>query len=251
MTNLEIAKNISEHIGNYCSHWNLPLTRFAVKSDIPYMTLKRIMACSVQKIDINTVLKIAAATNSEIAEVIGVDMAYLDFYKTFASTPDYNKEILLQMLDLLERFRYSGQEHRLIPFTDLYQDREGYIISPELITSDGVDLSRMEKTTMNSNFEEGITYMGLRLPDDRLTPYFYQGEILLIRNCDPMENDIGVYAYRSEGYVRILIRKVKLDGDFTVLLPITGRGREYKFNHTRVLDYVNWVKLGIVAGVVR
>ena len=67
-----------------------------------------------------------------------------------------------------------------------------------------------------------------------MSPLYLKGHILLIRNDDPEDGDIGAYAWKDEGRVRMVFRRVKEEDRYTKLLPLTGRAE-----HT-VLIMTTW-----------
>ena len=80
-----------------------PFTRFAEKCGIPYMTVKRILSCDVQKIDIYTILCIARATRTPIMEILGDESENLELYKRISHISEYEKTILTNVLNILEK----------------------------------------------------------------------------------------------------------------------------------------------------
>lgn len=251
MTNLEINKNISDFIGAYCNKWNISVAKFAERCSIPYMTVKRIVACSVQKVDVYTIIRIAYATHTPIMEILGVDNENLELYKRITYLSDYEKNIISCVLDILEKVPISGTENKEIPFSDLEYDKTSYLIDPGLICPDSLDYSKMKKMTFRSSFCEGMTYCGFRLPDNRLNPYYFKGDILLIQNSEPMEGETGAFIWKDEGYIRLIFRKVHQNGRYTELQPINSRGQTYRIDNENVADLINWVKIGVVVGIIR
>ena len=49
----------------------------------------------------------------------------------------------------------------------------------------------------------------------------------------------------------MVFRRVKEEGRYTKLLPLTGRGRTYSIDNDSVADLMHWVKLGVVTGTIR
>lgn len=250
MTNLEINKNISDFIGAYCNKWNISVAKFAERCNIPYMTVKRIVACSVQKIDVYTVVRIAHATHTPLMEILGVDIENLELYKRITYLTDYDKNIISCVLDILEKLHISGRENREVPFSDLGYDKTSYLLDSTLVCPDSLDYSKMKKVTFRSTFSEGMTYCGLRLPDNRLNPYYFKGDILLIQNSEPMEGETGAFIWKEDGLIRLIFSKVHQNGRYTELRPINGLGRTYRIDNENVADLINWVKIGVVAGVI-
>ena len=78
--NREINQNVSDFIGNYCSKWNLSVSRFAEKCGIPYMTVKR-SSPAMCRIDIYTILCIARAHPHPHQEILGDESENLELYK--------------------------------------------------------------------------------------------------------------------------------------------------------------------------
>ena len=251
MPGQETNRNVAAYIGGYCSKWNISLNKFADKCGIPYMTIKRIMAEEVQKIDVSTVLRIAEATHSPLMEVLGVNTQNLELYRRIANISDYDRDVLLFLLTMLEKIRVSGRENRQIPCTCLLSDRKGYFLDENSFCSDCLDYSRMQKLSFRSSFEEGISYFGFRLPDNRLSPRFFQNDILLISGMEPSDGDLGVFAWKEEGCVRIIFRIIRNEGRFTRLLPINGRGKTYTIDNEDVSSLLCWVRLGVVTGMIR
>lgn len=251
LVNHEINQNVSDFIGNYCSKWNLSIAKFAEKCDIPYMTVKRIIALDVKKIDVYTILRIARATRTPIMEILGDHSENLELYKRISHISDYDRTVLTNVLNVLEKLHISGRECREIPYTDLKYDRTSYLLDPDLLRGDRLDDSRMEKLSFRSSFQEGMSYFGFRLPDNRMSPRYVKGNILLVLNDEPSDGEIGVYAWKDEGYIRLIFRQVREEGRYTKLLPLAGRGRTYVIDNENVADLMNWVKLGVVTGVIR
>lgn len=249
--NLEINKNISDFIGEYCSRWNISVAKFAERCNIPYMTVKRIMACDVQKIDVCTVLKIAQLTKAPIMEIVGMTGENLELYKRIFNISSHDRNIITAILNILEKLHISGKECREIPFTDLSYDKKSYLLDVKLFSCDRLDFDQMDKLTFRSSFLEGMVYFGFRVPDNRMNPVYFKGEVLLVLNDDPAEGEIGAYAWKEEGYVRLIFRRIKERGRFTELLPLTGRGRKYIIDNDSMTDLMNWVKIGVVKGVIR
>ncbi|MDO5346742.1 MAG: hypothetical protein Q4E91_13505 [Lachnospiraceae bacterium] len=250
MTNLEINKNISDFIGAYCNKWNLSVAKFAERCNIPYMTIKRIVACSVQKIDVYTVIRIAHATHTPLMEILGVDTENLELYKRITYLTDYDKNIISSILDILEKLHISGRENREIPYTDLDYDKTSYLLDSRLVCPDSLDYSKMKKVTFRSTFSEGMTYCGFRLPDNRLNPYYFKGDILLIQNSEPMEGETGAFLWKEDGFTRLIFSKVHQNGRYTELQPLNGLGRTYRIDNENVADLINWLKIGVVAGII-
>lgn len=251
LTNLEINQNISDFIGAYCNKWNLSIAKFAERCSIPYMTIKRIVSCSVQKIDVYTIIRIAQATHTPVMEILKIDTEHLELYKRITYLTDYDQMIISSVLDVLEKLHISGRENREIPFTDLDFDKTSYLLDPALICPDSLDYSKMKKVTCHSTFAEGMMYCGLRLPDNRLNPYYFKGDILLIQNSEPWEGETGAFIWKEDGFIRLIFRKVHQSGRYTLLQPLNGLGRTYRIDNDNVADLINWIKLGTVAGIIR
>ena len=251
LVNREINQNVSDFIGNYCSKWNLSVSRFAEKCGIPYMTVKRILSCDVQKIDIYTILCIARATRTPIMEILGDESENLELYKRISHISEYEKTILTNVLNIIEKLHVSGKECREIPCIDLLSDGISYLLDPDRLSGHRLNFDRTETISFRSSFAEGMSYFGFRLPDNRMSPLYLKGHILLIRNDDPEDGDIGAYAWKDEGRVRMVFRRVKEEDRYTKLLPLTGRGRTYSIDNDSVADLTHWVKLGVVTGTIR
>lgn len=251
LVNHEINQYVSDFIGNYCSKWNLSVAKFAEKCGIPYMTVKRIMSQDVQKIDVYTILRMGQATRTPIMEILGADSESLHLYKRISYASSYDRTVLNNVLNVLEKLHISGQECREIPYTDLNYDKTSYLLEADLLQSDRLDYSKMEKLTFRSSFAEGMSYFGFRLPDNRMSPRYLKGNILLVLNDEPADGEIGAYAWKDEGYIRLIFRQVKEQGRYTHLLPPAGRGRTYVIDNDSVADLMNWVKLGVVTGIIR
>ena len=250
MTNLEMNQNIANFIGNYCTKWNVTVSKFAEKCNIPYMTIKRIMSCNVQKIDVYTITKIAEATRSPIPEILGIYNKNMELYKRIGCSTSYDKQIIINLLNILEKLHISGSEGREIPFADLKQDKKSYILDNKLLSSDKLDFSKMEHIAFRSSFAEGFIYFGFRLPDNQLHPHFHKNDILLAVNDDPAEGEIGIFAWKEEGYIRLIFRKVQYKQHLLELLSITGRGTKYTIDTEDMAQLMKWVVLGVVVGVI-
>ena len=251
MTNLEINRNIADFIGGYCAQWNLSASKFAEKCDVPYMTIKRILACNVQKIDVCTVIRIAQATRSSIMEILKIENEYPGRYRRFTCAASRDRDVILSVMDVLEKLHLSGNECREIPYMDLAYDRASFLIDASLFRSDGLDTEKMEKITFRSSFSQGMSYYGFRLPNYSLHPYFLKGNTLLVINAEPQDGEIGAYAWKDQGYVRLIFRRVKENGHLIELLPINNLGRKYTIDKDNITDMLNWVRIGVVVGVVR
>lgn len=250
LTNLEMNQNIADFIGNYCTKWNISASKFSEKCNIPYMTTKRILACNVKKIDIYTIFRIAQTTRTPIMEILGAPSDYPELYKRISHVSSHDKDILTNVLNILEKLHISGNECREIPYTDLNFDRKSYFLESRLFHSDGLDYSQMEKIAFRSTFAKGMIYYGFRLPNNALHPYYLKGNILLVMNDEPADGETGVFAWKEEGYIRIIFRKIHENGRYTELLPVNGRGRKYIIDNEDVTDLMNWVKLGVVVGII-
>lgn len=251
LTNLEMNQNIADFIGKYCTKWNISILKFAEKCAIPYMTMKRIMDCNVQKIDVYTISRIAQTTKTPIMEILGIDDEDLGLYKRISMASDHDKQIITYVLTILEKLHVSGKECREIPFADLDYDRKSFLLEPSLFSSDYLNFNQMNHITLRSTFSEGYTYFGFRLPNNHLSPLYYKGDVLLVANKEPIHGDIGAFAFKNEGRYRIIFRKLNDKGPLRELLPITGRGKKYVINTESILDLMNWVILGVVVGMVR
>lgn len=251
MTNLEVNRNIADFIGSYCSKWNISVSKFADKCGIPYMTLKRIIACNVQKIDVYTIVCIAEATKTPIMEILEVNHENLDLYKRISYITPHDRLVLTYLLNTLEKLHISGSECREIPYALLKSDKKGYLFDSPPFSEDRLDFSKMERITFRSSFSEGFLYFGFQLPDNRLYPYFYKDTILLAVNDDPAEGEIGAFAWKDEGFIRLIFRRVHFKDRFMELLPIAGRGRKYSIDTENVSDLMKWVPLGVVVGIIR
>ena len=251
LTNLEMNQNIADFIGSYCTQWNISAAKFAEKCGIPYMTIKRIMACNVQKIDVYTITCIAESTKTPIMEILGLDRENLNLYKRITYASSHDKTVIHHLMNILEKLHISGDECREIPFTALQTDKKSYIIDYHLFTGYQLDLSRMERISYRSTFAEGLVYFGFQIPDNRLHPYYHKGNILLVVNDDPLEGEVGVFAWKEEGYIRLVFQKVHQNDRFLELLPITGRGKKYSIDTENVSELMRWIPIGVVVGIIR
>lgn len=251
LTNLEMNQNIADFIGSYCTKWNISISKFAEKCNIPYMTMKRIMACTVQKIDVYTISRIAEVTRTPIMEILGMANENLDLYKRFFYASPHERMVITNLLNILEKLHISGNECREIPYTDLNFDKKSYLMDVRLFRDEWLDISKMERITFRSSFAEGFHYFGFCLPDNRLHPHYHKGNILLAVNGEPAEGETGIFAWKEEGYVRLIFRKVHYRGQFLELLPVTGRGRKYTIDTENVTELMKWVIIGVVVGIIR
>ena len=51
--------------------------------------------------------------------------------------------------------------------------------------------------------------------------------------------------------MRLIFRRVKENGHLIELLPINNLGRKYTIDKDNITDMLNWVRIGVVVGVVR
>lgn len=251
LTNLEMNQNIADFIGTYCSKWNISTLKFAEKCNIPYMTMKRIMACNVQKIDVYTISRIAQVTKTPIMEILGINNGDLTLYKRISMASPHDKQVIIYVMNILEKLHISGKECREIPFADLDYDRKSFLLEPSLFSTDRLNINQMKHITFRSTFSEGYVYFGFRLPTNHLYPHYYKGDILLVANKEPIHGDIGAFAFKNEGCFRVIFRKVNDKENLRELLPINGRGKTYAIDTDNILDLMNWVTLGVVVGMVR
>lgn len=251
LTNLEMNQNIAEFIGSYCTKWNLSISKFADKCGISYMVVKRIMAGTVMKIDVYTIMRISEITRTPIMEILGIDRENLDLYKRISHASSHDKRIITHLMNTLEKLHVSGKECREIPCLSLISDRKSYLLDGSLFSDHHLDYSKMERITYRSSFAEGFIYMGFHLPDNRLHPCFHRGDALLVMNDDPAEGEIGAFAWKDEGYIRLIFRHIHRNGRFVELLPIAGRGRSYVIDTENMSDLMNWVTIGVVTGIIR
>ncbi|MDD2959088.1 MAG: hypothetical protein PHE06_11040 [Lachnospiraceae bacterium] len=251
MTNLEMNKNIADYIGVYCSQQNMSISKFSEKCGIPYMTMKRIMACNVQKIDVYTVTRIAAATHASITELLGIHNENQELYKRLGRATPYNRQVIASILDMLDQLSNSGEEQRDIAYVDLTNDKISYLLETRYLKTEGLDYDQMQKISFRSTFQYGMEYCAFRLPDNALHPFYHKGSLLLVRREDPGDGDIGAFVWRDEGYIRMIFRRIRKNGRYTELYPITDRGRTYIIDTENIASMMKWVKVGIVVGVIR
>lgn len=250
LTNLEMNQNIADFIGKYCSKWNISVLKFAEKCNIPYMTMKRIMACSVQKIDVYTISRIALVTKTSIMEIIGIDNGDLELYKRISRATQHDRDVIVYVLDLMEKLHLSGKECREIPYSMLDYDRKSFLLECRFFSSDHLNFHQMKQITFRSTFSDGYIYFGFQLPNHYLAPKYYKDDILLIANKEPLPGDIGVFAFKNEGQFRIMFREINDTGTQRELLPVNGRGKKYILNMSDIHDRLNWIILGVVVGKV-
>lgn len=250
LTNLEMNQNIADFIGEYCTKWNISILKFAEKCNIPYMTMKRIMACSVQKIDIYTISRISLVTKTSIMEIIGIDNGDLELYKRISRASQYHRHIIIYALDLLEKLHLSGKECREIPYSTLDYDQKSFLLDLRFLSFDNFNFKQMKHITFRSTFSDGYLYFGFQLPNHYLAPKYYKDDILLIANKEPIHGDIGVFAFKNEGHFRIFFRIIDDMGSKRELLPVNGRGKKYILDMNDIHDRLNWIILGVVVGKV-
>ena len=205
------------------------------KSDIPYETLKKLLARKIENTSIHNIIKIASAFHCNIDDLIGSygetaaspisESAHTKFFRTYFNEIDLS-------LDTCTKTPKSNCIPLLNPASDA--------LTTALNVSSELDM--LDISSYPPHIVQEIDY-GIIISSFCYHPAYYNRDILLVsKKRFPLSGETGVFLHHGELYIRIFSPAC---GHIT-LESVNGIGPDIKIH-----DFSDWIIRGYVVGVHR
>ena len=221
----------------------LSQAKMAQKLDMSLASYKRLITCSVEKIDLYTAYRLYQLTGKLAYEFLDVSgNSVLDVKsKIVGLSPSQ-----LSFIDGLIEFEKS--------FAATHPDHEDYVTVyiPTGNMEDGMiyDTSNVEKLNISSYKSKygNIIHCGIKITSNHLHPAYNKGDVLLISRQAIRDGDTGVFINKNTGCA--YVRKFHQTSP-CMLEPISSYGETIYVDDTNPADMNRWIKFGYVITKVR
>lgn len=221
---------------------NLSQAQMAKKLDMSLAAYKRLITCSVERIDLYTAYRLYVLTGKLAYEFLDVQNSLLDVKSKITNLSPSQ----LSYIDGLIEFEKN--------FTATHPDHEDYITVyiPTGNMEDGMiyDTSNVEKLNVASYKQKygNLISCGLKITSNHLHPAYNKGDVLLISKNTIRDGDTGVFINKYTGcaYVRKFYQTSPCR-----LEPVSGYGETIYVDSNDVSDMNRWIKFGCVITKVR
>ena len=221
----------------------LSQAQMAQKLDMSLASYKRLITCSVERIDLYTAYRLYHLTGKLAYEFLDVsDNSVLDIKRKIVGLSPSQ----LSFIDGLIEFEKN--------FANTHSDYEDYITVyiPTGNMEDGMiyDTSNVEKLNVSSYRERygNIIHCGIKITSNHLHPAYNKGDVLLICRQTIRDGDTGVFINKNTGcaYVRKFYQTSPCR-----LEPISSYGETILVDDKNPADMNRWIKFGYVITKVR
>ena len=223
------------------NHWSVKT--LSDKSNIPYETLKKLLAKKIENTSIHNIIKIASAFHCNIDDLVG-------FYEDSQNFSQGTSLSLPSAGCIHTRFLwkyYNDIDHSLDDCQALPKNTCIPLLDP---VSNGLstalsDISKLDMLDISSypkELRQEIEY-GIVISSHCYHPVYYNKDILLVsRKRPPLPGENAILLHHGEIY----IRRISQAREHIILESVNGIG--YDIN---ICDFSDWIIWGYIVGVHR
>lgn len=214
------------------NHWSVKT--LSDKSDIPYETLKKLLARKIENTSIHNIIKIASAFHCNIDDLVGS-------YGEIMESP------LSGSLHTGFLKRYFGAIDNSLDTCIQTQSNCIPLLNPAFhcmttALDDSSNLDMLDISSYPPHIIQEVEY-GIQISSFCYHPVYYNRDILLVsRKRFPISGETVILIHHGELY----IRNFSPAGNHILLEPVNGIGPSIKIH-----DFSDWIIWGYVVGVHR
>lgn len=215
------------------NHWSVKT--LSDKSDIPYETLKKLLARKIENTSIHNIIKIASAFHCNVDDLVG---PYGDTIKSPSSGSIHTKFI----------WKYFNEiDSSLDTCTKTPKNNCIPLLNPasNAFTTALEDSSKLDMLDISSyppHIIQEVEY-GILISSFCYHPVYYNQDILLVsKKRFPLPGETAIFLHHGEIYVRIFSPAC----EYIILESVNGIGPDIK-----ICDFSDWIVWGYVVGVHR
>lgn len=223
------------------NHWSVKT--LSDKSNIPYETLKKLLARKIENTSIHNIIKIASAFHCNIDDLVGFYGNFPEFPQSISSNIPSSGRIHTRFL-----WKYFNEiDHSLTDCKTSSNNACIPLIDPvsNSLTTALSDTSKLDILDISSYPKEIIQEVdyGIIISSHCYHPVYYNKDILLVsRKRLPLPEENTILLHHGEIYIRSLLQL----REYIILKPINGIGSDIY-----IRDFSDWTIWGYVVGVHR
>lgn len=242
MTREEMIKRFALNIERERFKRGLSQAQMANKLEMSLASYKRLITCSVEKIDLYTVYRLYQLTGKLAYEFLDISETNLNVKSKIANLSPSQLSFIDGLIEFEKSFALENPD---------YEDYVTVYV-PTGNMEDGMiyDTSSVEKLNV-ANYKEkygNLIHCGLKITSNHLHPAYNKGDVLLICRQTIRDGDTGVFINRNTGcaYVRKFYQTSPCS-----LEPISSYGETIYVDDKNPADNTRWIKFGYVITKVR
>ena len=243
MTREEMVKRFALNIEKERVKMNLSQEQMATKLDMSLAAYKRLITCSVERIDLYTAYRLYLLTGKLAYEFLDYSNNQLVLKSKISGLTPSQVSYVEGLIDFEKNFASIHAE-----------DYEDYVTVyiPTGNMEDGMiyDTSNVEKVNVAQYRQKygNLIHCGLKITSNHLHPAYNKGDILLVSRQTIRDGDTGVFINRNTGCA--YIRKFYQTSPCR-LEPISDYGMTIYVDDKNVEDMSRWIKFGYVITKIR
>lgn len=243
MTREEMIRRFAINIERERFNMGLSQAQMARKLDMSLASYKRLITCSVEKIDLYTAYRLYQLTGKLAYEFLDVsNNSVLNVKSKIVGLSPSQLSFIDGLIEFEKNFAVAHPNH------------EDYVTVyiPTGNMEDGMiyDTSNVEKLNIAPYKEKygNLIHCGLKITSNHLHPAYNKGDVLLICRQAIRDGDTGVFINKNTGcaYVRKFYQTSPCR-----LEPISGYGETILVDDNNPADMNRWIKFGYVITKVR
>lgn len=215
------------------NHWSVKT--LSDKSNIPYETLKKLLARKIENTSIHNIIKIATAFHCNIDDLVG---SYGETQKSPVSSSAHTKFV----------WKYFNEiDSSLDACTELPKNNCVPLLNPasDALTTTLDASSKLDMLDISSyppDIIQKVEY-AIMISSFCYHPVYYNQDILLVsKKRSPLPGETGVFIHHGEIYIRIFSPA----REYILLESVNGIGPDIK-----IRDFSDWTIWGYVVGIHR
>lgn len=242
LTRLELIERFAVNLERERDRLGLSQKQFADKLEISLSTYKRIIAGTVDKIDLFIAYKLYLVTGKLLFELLDMSDERLDLQKKLRGLSLTQLNYVHALVDFEKKF--AAKHENVDDYVTVYV--------PTGNMYDGMiyDTSSVEKLNVadyRKRYGDRIS-CGIRITSNHLHPTYNLGDVLLICQEPVRDGDTGVFINVENGCA--YIRKFHQTAPCR-LEPVNGLGETFFVDSDNKKEMDKWIKFGYVLAKVR